>query len=54
MLAELHMEEVFAAHELNEMEHVRTHLWAGIRNDPSWLRNKGVWAVLKSSINNKW
>lgn len=53
MLAELHMEEAFAAHELNERERVRAHLWAGIRNDPTWLRNRGVWAILKSSMSSR-
>lgn len=51
LLGRLHMREVFAAIDRGEQQQTNAHLWQGVRLDPSWLRNRGVLALLiKSAI----
>jgi hypothetical protein len=51
VLGRLHMQRVFDATTQEDQEHINTHLWQGVRLDPSWLRNRGVLSLLiKSAI----
>jgi len=43
--ARLHMRVVFEAQAGNEAESVAEHLWRGVRGDPGWLLNRGVWSI---------
>jgi glycosyltransferase involved in cell wall biosynthesis len=49
LLGRLHMQEVFAAIDRGEQKQATTHLWQGVRRDPSWLRNRGVLSLLIKS-----
>jgi len=45
VLAKLHMRAVFEAQARGAHTPIGPHLWAGIRRDPAWLLNRGVWAI---------
>jgi glycosyltransferase involved in cell wall biosynthesis len=50
LLARLHMSEVFSGTNQNQPWRKESHLWAGIRLDPSWLLNRGVLSILGRSV----
>lgn len=50
LLARLHMSEVFSGINQNQPWRKESHLWAGIRLDPSWLLNRGVISILGRSL----
>jgi glycosyltransferase involved in cell wall biosynthesis len=50
LIAEVHMREVFLAARTNQLHGARSHLWHGLRHNPRWLRNRGVWSILRSLI----
>ncbi len=50
----LHMREVFAGARLDEPQRVDAHLWAGVRTDPNWLRNRGVLALMARWLRRHW
>jgi glycosyltransferase involved in cell wall biosynthesis len=50
LIAELHMREVFAASQGGDASAIRAHLWPAIRSNPSWLTNRGVFALLGASL----
>lgn len=45
IVSRLHMRAVFKSNERGEQPSVGKHLWPGIRRDPAWLLNRGVWAI---------
>lgn len=45
LISNLHMKEVFAGARRREGERVLRHLWKGVREDPGWLKNRGVIAI---------
>lgn len=45
LVAELHMASLFRPVPGASVGTLRRHLWAGVRHDPSWLANRGVWSV---------
>lgn len=50
VLANLAMNDFFAANgDLNDRK-ARIKLWQGIKKDPRWLRNRGVWAMMKRNL----
>jgi hypothetical protein len=44
-LGRLHMAEFFEAAEQEPPNRSEWHLFAGLRADPRWLLNRGVWAI---------
>jgi hypothetical protein len=50
MVSDLHMGEVFTANEEDASRVIRSHLWPGIRNNPAWLLNRGVIAILFKQV----
>jgi glycosyltransferase involved in cell wall biosynthesis len=46
LTSRLHMKEVFAGMDLQKSSGVESHLWAGIKADPSWLLNRGVLSLI--------
>jgi glycosyltransferase involved in cell wall biosynthesis len=46
LLSKLHMHEVFNGLGEGQLGPVDEHLWLGIRNDPSWLLNRGIMSQL--------
>ena len=51
LLGRLHMTAVFEAVARDERERINEHIWPGLRQDPSWLRNRGVVSLLiKSAV----
>jgi GT2 family glycosyltransferase len=46
LLSKLHMRVVFEAQEKGERRgDIRLHWWRGVRSDPRWLLNLGVWVI---------
>lgn len=52
MLGRWHMHSVFSAVAENRPDLINLHLWAGLRQDPSWLMNRGVLSLVTKSILN--
>lgn len=50
LLSDLHMSKVFSGTCQNVAWHWDGHLWLGIRNNPTWLLNRGVISVLVKSL----
>lgn len=51
VLSRLHMQRVFEAAAQEDQDRTDAHLWQAVRRDPSWLRNRGVIALLiKSAV----
>lgn len=48
-LSALHMQRVFNAHAAGAQPPLREWL-QGVRRDPRWLRNRGVWAILVRNL----
>jgi glycosyltransferase involved in cell wall biosynthesis len=42
LISSIHMKIVFESDELGESQRVKQHLWKGIRENPGWLKNRGV------------
>jgi tetratricopeptide (TPR) repeat protein len=45
LLSRFHMQEVFEAARQGRYERADEHWWAGVRYDPRWLANRGVWVI---------
>jgi glycosyltransferase involved in cell wall biosynthesis len=46
LLSKVHMRVVFEAQERGEKRSdIGAHWWRGVRSDPRWLLNRGVWAI---------
>jgi glycosyltransferase involved in cell wall biosynthesis len=50
LLSDLHMSEVFAGAGQNQFRRIESHLWAGIRQSPAWLFNRGVLSILIKTL----
>ena len=50
LLGDLHLSQVFAGANQNQLEQVKDHLWLGIRYNPTWLFNRGVVSILAKSM----
>lgn len=50
LLSDLHMREVFSAAREGRPRQVKAHLWPGLRHNPAWLLNRGVWAIMARSL----
>jgi hypothetical protein len=49
-LGRLYMARGFRAHNAGSARDAGRAIWQGVRLDPSWLRNRGVWSILGRSI----
>lgn len=54
LLSKLHMNEVFVGLDQNQIGRIDQHLWSGIRQDPTWLLNRGVLALLVKTFFLNW
>lgn len=45
VLSHLNMRVVFEAQEKGDTRDIGGHWWQGVRNDPRWLLNRGVWSI---------
>jgi len=45
VIGSIHMQKVFELADDRKANDVGRHLWSGIAVDPSWLLNRGVWAI---------
>lgn len=52
-LARVYMGGFFAAAAAGETALARRRLWQGVNADPTWLRNRGVWAFLAGRFGRK-
>lgn len=50
LLSYLHMSQVFAGVSQGDIAGLDYHLWLGIRNQPSWLLDRGVVAIVIKSL----
>jgi hypothetical protein len=48
--AEFHLAVAFESRDLQNKSLVRAHLAAALRNDPTWLRNRGVLSLARWSL----
>jgi hypothetical protein len=39
------MEEVFDAFAGGQPDRVIAHWWPGLKVDPRWMRNRGIWSI---------
>jgi hypothetical protein len=52
-LAPLYMARAFQSHKTGDVVSTRAAITNGILHDPSWLRNRGVRAILARSLTSK-
>jgi hypothetical protein len=49
VMSRVYMANAFRANSSGETKAMR-QVWSGVRHDPSWLSNRGVWVVLAKSL----
>ncbi len=49
-LARQHMREVFTAAAAGDWARASLHLGAGVRHNPGWLLNRGVWVIMAKTL----
>jgi hypothetical protein len=54
LLSKFHMQEVFIGIDTHQPARVDQHLWLGVRNDPSWLLNRGVLSQVVKRFARAW
>lgn len=50
LLSELAMSDVFKNHRGMERQRLRSLILLGLKNNPKWLRNKGVWSIIAEAF----
>ena len=53
-LAAIDMARAFECYQFGCFEQVPALVWAGLRRDPAFARNRGVWAILFRSMQRTW
>jgi len=48
-LGRLHMSRGFSGYATGETRQAAREMWQGIRHDPAWLRDRGVWSIMVRS-----
>jgi len=49
-LARLHVARGFTAHQNGTAKEAGQALWQGVRRDPRWLSNRGVWKIMLKAL----
>jgi len=53
VLSRVYMADAFMAHDAGEKKTAQQMLWRGVRNDPTWLLNRGVLSIAAHSLLNR-